>query len=297
MYDIITLGSASLDVFVKTKEEIRKHKSHTDLCYHLGEKILVNKLSFNTGGGGTNTAVAFSRLGLKTGYMGVVGHDVQGIIILHELKKEKVDFLGSMKKGNTGYSIILPSDTDRAILSYKGVNNEFSIHDAHYKLAKWLYVNTMLGTSFSTAQAIMKKHKGKVAANISLYLAKEGLKKLSSFLRRLDILVLNKEEAYALTKKKTIHDALQTLSTHTAGIIVITDGFHSLHAYDGKYWVKKVKRIKPVDSTGAGDAFGAGFVYGIMKGKSLMKSLEHGSEEAHSVLLHVGAKNNLLRKL
>ena len=73
MYDIITIGSASIDVFVKAKNDVEKHKGHYDILYHLGEKELVDKINFSTGGDGTNTAVAFSRLGLKTGFIGVVG--------------------------------------------------------------------------------------------------------------------------------------------------------------------------------------------------------------------------------
>ena len=92
MYDIITIGSASIDLFIKTEGEIRKHHDHLDICYHLGNKLLVKDLIFSTGGGGTNTAVAFSRLGLRTAFIGVVGADDNGEIILRELEKERVNF-------------------------------------------------------------------------------------------------------------------------------------------------------------------------------------------------------------
>ncbi|MBX4212638.1 carbohydrate kinase family protein [Candidatus Pacearchaeota archaeon] len=296
MYDIITMGSASIDVFVKTKEEIRKHKSHTDLCYHLGEKILVNDLSFHTGGGGTNTAVAFSRLGLKTGYIGAIGNDLQGVLVLKELKKENIDFLGGVKKGDTGYSIILPSDNDRAILSYKGINNSLETRDVHFAKSQWLYISTMLEKSFSTAQAIMKRHQGKIAANISMYLARQGIKKLTPFLKKLDVLILNREEAQALTGKKDINHIMDSLGRYVK-IIVVTDGFHPIHAYDGKMHRKEIRRVKVIDSTGAGDAFGAGFVYGIIRVKNIDTCLSYGDREAKAVLSHIGAKEELLRHL
>ena len=84
MYDIITLGSATTDIFVKTKikPEIKKHDGHTDMAYHLGDKLLIDDLKITTGGGGTNAAVGFSRLGLKTAYIGAIGNDANGIQLL-----------------------------------------------------------------------------------------------------------------------------------------------------------------------------------------------------------------------
>ena len=95
MYDVICVGSSTVDVFAKTKKselmKIFDDEKETDLlAYPTGAKILVEELSITTGGGGTNTAVAFSRLGLKTAFIGAVGSDLNGKIILDELKKVKI---------------------------------------------------------------------------------------------------------------------------------------------------------------------------------------------------------------
>ena len=74
MFNIITFGSAVVDVFVNT--ELPEKQKH--IAYPIGSKILIKDLKFDIGGGGTNTAVAFSRLGLKTGYIGKLGDDEQG---------------------------------------------------------------------------------------------------------------------------------------------------------------------------------------------------------------------------
>ena len=97
-YDIITVGGATLDVFVKTEQEIRKHLNHLDLCYRVGEKILVKNLLLKTGGGGTNTAVAFARLGLKTGFIGVVGKDDHAKIIINEFNQRGLTSRQSLRK-------------------------------------------------------------------------------------------------------------------------------------------------------------------------------------------------------
>ena len=123
MFDVITFGSAVVDVFVDT-DIAEKGKF---MCYPVGSKILLKNLKFDIGGGGTNTAVAFSRLGLKTGCICKIGNDNGGEEILKMLKREKVKFLGRIEKGNvSGYSIILDSKQhNRTILTYKGINDKF----------------------------------------------------------------------------------------------------------------------------------------------------------------------------
>lgn len=304
MHDIITVGSANLDVLVKTKSETLKHREHFDLCYHLGEKVLVSRVLSFTGGGGTNTAVAFSRLGLKTAFIGCLGGDVNGKIIMQELKKEKVLFLGKIKKGETGYSIILPGRGDRTILVCKGINDRLKFSDINLTKLKtcWLYISTMLGESFKATEklASFASKKGiKIAFNPSIYLARQT-SELSSFLKKVDILILNREEAEALSKRKEIKDTLRTLekAIKSAGIVVVTAGNKDIYAINkNKIYVKKIKPIIPVDSTGAGDAFASGFVYGIIRKKSIKKALDYGHKNAISVLSHLGAKNNLLRRL
>lgn len=303
MYDIITIGSASVDAFVKSKSEFRNHNTHTDLCYHLGEKILIENLIFTTGGGGTNTAVAFSRLGLKAAFIGIVGNDHNGDLILQELKREKVDFLGNIKPGTSGYSLILAGAKDRTILTYKGVNNSLSQRDVNLNLFKtrWLYVSTMLGKSFKTAYKLIKyskRHNAKVALNLSPYLARKGLMKLSSLLKQADVLILNKEESALLTGKHNVREAIHEIARFAPAILVVTDGENPIYIYDReKIHTKSIRAVTPIDRTGTGDAFASGFIFGLIKNKGIETSLNYGYKEAVSVLRHIGAKNDLLRRL
>lgn len=301
MYDIITLGSSTIDVFIKTDVEKRKHFSHSDFCYHQGEKILINNLFFSTGGGGTNSSVAFSRLGLKTGYLGIVGSDLNGQIILQDLQKEKVSFLGKKKTGNSGYSIIMLQKPDRTILVYKGVNNLLELNDFKKIKTKWIYFSTMLGKSFSTAQKIAELYSKntKIASNISQYEASLGISKLSNFLSNVDILILNKEEAYKLCNSKDIKNCSNRIMEKIREILVITDGPNPIHVCTkNSLFVFSVKKTKDIlDTTGAGDAFASGFVYGIINKKNIKESISYGIKESKSVIKYIGAKQGLLRKV
>lgn len=303
VYDIITAGSAALDVFVRAGAESRVHGSHEDLCYHKGEKILIKNIFFLTGGGGTNSAVAFSRLGLKTGFIGAIGNDSNSNIIKKELENEKISFLGKQKKGNSGYSIILLDRKDRTILSYKGANNNLELKDInlHSLNTKYLYLSTMLGKSFFTVKKLAEyaKRKGiSTTANISSYEASLGISKLSSFLKNIDILIFNREEAEKLCNSKNIIHCSNLLLRYIRKIVVITDGYKPINIFTKrKSFAFPVKKVNPIDTTGAGDAFASGFLYGIIKDKDIMTSLNYGVKESRAVIQAIGAKTALLKNL
>ena len=160
MFDIVTVGSALVDVFVNTELGEIKKDGKKLIAYPVGSKISVKGIKFLIGGGGTNSAVAFSRFGLKTGYIGKIGRDNHGKDILEMLKKEKIQFLGKIEKGAiTGYSIVLDSkENNRTILTYKGINNNLSLNDINFRKikTKWLYLSSLLGKSFETQKKLVE---------------------------------------------------------------------------------------------------------------------------------------------
>lgn len=304
MYDIITLGSATVDVFVKTKHpEIIKHKQHDDVCYAIGQKILVNDLHVDTGGGGTNTAVAFARLGLRTGWIGKIGTDLHAKTVLDEMKREHIDFLGVSGAGMTGYSVILTGlEHNRTILTYKGINDKLLPKEVLWNKfkTKWMYLSTMMNKSFATlkhAALSAKTNKIKYAFNPSMYLAKQGIKKLKPIIQDCDLLVLNREEAQALlrTEKRCV-EMLPELQKYSK-IAVITDGPKTVHAYNGiEHYQLEPPNIKVIETTGAGDAFAAGMVAGLMIKKDIATAMQWGMAESGSVIQHLGAKQKLLTR-
>jgi len=304
MHDIITIGGATLDVFVKAEQEEIKHSNHVDICYHEGEKLLVKDIFFSTGGGGTNSAAAFSRLGLKTGFIGALGSDPHSKIILKALKKEKIDFLGKQKAGNSGYSIILLGKRDRTILSYKGANNSLGWKDISLSEldSPWIYLSTIIGKGFNVLERISEygNKKGiKTAANISQYEASLGIGRLSYFLSNIDILLLNKEEAMTLCKSPNIESCSRKILEKIKEMLVITDGENPIHVYtkNGSFCFPVKKIRNPKDTTGAGDAFASGFMYGIIKKRNIRKCVNYGIKEARAVIQTIGAKEGLLKKL
>ncbi|MBI2546719.1 carbohydrate kinase family protein [Candidatus Woesearchaeota archaeon] len=307
MLDVITVGSATVDIFVKVKrsqQEVRvdgkSRDHHLDVAFHIGGKSLIEELHSYSGGGGTNAAVAFSRLGFKTGWVGKLGDDHQRHGIEHELRKENVSMLCSHAKGNTGLSIILIGlRHDRTVLAYKGVNDQLAWQDIPQNMAaRFFYFSSMIGKSLKTIEQLAlyaKKRNVPYAFNPSQYLASMGLRKLKKIVEGCSILALNREEAKELLRmQKPIPALLKALQEH-AKIAVITDGSNGAYAYDGAYaYSVPGAGVKVVESTGAGDAFASGFAAGMLRRNNIEFAMKLGLVEAGSVLQAIGAKNNLL---
>ena len=293
-FDVITFGGAVVDVFAGTDLAERGKF----IAYPVGSKILIKDLRFDIGGGATNTATAFSRLGLRTGCICKVGDDERGRNILELLRKERIKFLGKIEKGKkSGYSIILDSkEKGRTVLTYRGVNNNISFNDLKLKKlkTKWIYFASALGQSLQTQMRLAKilKARGvKIAYNPGEYVIRKA--NIKPLLRLADILILNKEEAGLLTKQKNLLSGLHKL---TGGVVVITDKNKLINCFDGqKKYTLMPNKIKVVERTGAGDAFASGFVAGQVAGKSIPNSLRLGLRESESVIKYFGAKNNLLK--
>jgi len=306
-YDIITIGSATVDVFAHTdpeQVEVLNVHNHKDVAYPLGAKILIKELNLFVGGGGTNTAVAFSRLGLKTAFLGKIGKDDNGKTISDCLFNEKIDFIGTYGE-ISGYSVILDSVIeDRTIFTYKGCNDEMLIGDIDFRTidSKWLYLSSMMKDSFYTQCRIASYAAGKgikIAYNPSLYMVKNGPLHLKKILKNTEILIFNKEEAQTLIgeDRDNMFNLLLEVSKLGPKIVVITDGKNGAYCYtsaDGTVYSAEPGRVKIVETTGAGDAFASGFVASIILGKSIDIALKAGMLNAESVISHLGSKNNLL---
>jgi ribokinase len=299
MYDVIAIGSANVDIFLDTKIHEHFFDRKKEVCYPLGAKVRVTGVETFTGGGGTNCAVAFSRLGLKTGYIGKIGKDANGEMIYNELDKEKVNFLGILGEEKTDFSIILDSKhhDDRTILNYKGASTELRYEEVNHSYPAWYYFSSLLGESFETLKKIARTCKDRinVGFNASSYLAEKGVAGLKDILNVTTVFVLNKEEAMLLTKGKNIEDMLVKLRKAGPKITCITDGDKGSYTYDGKLmYYQKPHKIKVVEKTGAGDAYAATLVAGLITGKSIEESLSMALANAESVIAYKGAKNVLL---
>ncbi|MDP6648198.1 MAG: carbohydrate kinase family protein [Candidatus Woesearchaeota archaeon] len=306
MYDVITVGSATVDVFAKTEfsELLRGVNREECIAYPVGSKILIDELIITSGGGGTNTAVSLSRLGHKVAFLGKIGSQENSHRVRLELRKENIDMslVVRSKNSRTGYSIILDSiKHDRTILTFRGSNDDLRYNEINLKKlkTKWFMFTSMIGNSFKTLEKLASyavRNKIKLAFVLSSYLARKGVRNLRGLLRKVDILILNKDEASILLGKYKIEKLLKKLCSLGPRIVAITDGGKGVYVYDSDYlYFAKPNKIKVVETTGAGDAFASSFLSGIIRKKDIQFAIRLGMTNAESVIKHHGAKNDLLR--
>ncbi len=295
MFDIVTFGGAVIDETIKANVP----EKNGNILIPYGAKILIEKVHFDVGGGGTNTAVAFSRLGLKTGFIGKVGSDKNGIEILDLLKKEKVVFLGSKTKDeNSGFSIILLNkNKNRSILTYKGINDEVLLRDIKDFQTKWIYFASSGGQTFKSQVELAKKLKQKgvkIVFNPSEYLLKEL--NVKPLLKYCDVIVLNKTEAGLLVGQKDENEMLKKIRELGPETVAITNEGQKIYClYKNKIYSAMPTKTNIIDKTGAGDAFASGFVAGLIRNKDVSFCIGLGIKEAVAVMSHYGSRKNLIK--
>lgn len=309
MRDVVSFGSATIDIFVETERE-RGLTLHTQqgeenlIAYPTGEKLLIKEPHIDVGGGGTNTSAAFSRLGLTTGYCGCLGEDEHAETILSWLEHERVDFLGCRTCVSTNMSIVLDSTRlhDRTILAYKGSSDELTVEALDLSLlhATWWYFPSLVGKSYQAMLDLMQYARSNdiaVAFNPSIYQAQHGFDALREPLTTSQVVVMNKEEAEALIGEiASREDLCRRLREHGCEVILITDasqGATLLYA-DTLYSAAPRSDVEVVETTGAGDCFASSFVAGLIKGLSAEESLRLAFINSESLISHIGPKNGLL---
>lgn len=310
MFDVYTIGSATRDAFFEGLEfDYHSDDPHMEtrkgLCLPLGAKMRAARVTFTTGGGGTNTAVTFARQGLKTAVIGRVGEDVSGKEVAENLAKEGVDtsLLQKDFATPTSYSVILMAEkAERTILVYKGAGDNLSSEEIPWDSieTKWLYLDSIGGKEEIVKAAVELKNKKGVRLmwNPGTSDLARGLDWFKSYLASFDVVSANKDELCTLLCIPYENDAgiMDAFDALVPGVAIMTKGREGVVVSDGKkrYIAGIFPEEKLIDRTGAGDAFGSGFLVGYIK-DGMREGIRVGSANGTSVLEHIGAKEGILR--
>jgi len=309
MYDVITIGGASLDIYLESGEfkKIIDNRFPTGQakCFPLGSKIEIDETFFETGGGGTNSAYTFSKLGLATAFLGKVGNDLSGQEIIKVLEKQKIstDLVKIAPQIKTAISIIiLDSKGEKTILIYRGAEESLSKNNILFnKLnAKWFYISSLAG-NIDLLKKIVEYAKER-NIHIALNPGKKELDqkdKIIPIVAKVDILLLNLEEAQQITGQQEIDQIFPKIYQNFDGVAIITLGAAGSVAADKNqiYQIKTTTKKETKDTTGAGDAFGSAFVAGIIMKKDIPACLQLATANARSAIKKIGAKQGLLEKI
>jgi sugar/nucleoside kinase (ribokinase family) len=269
MTEVVCLGILVADVVAKPVEAMPDR----------GRLLLVDQMELHTGGCAGNAAIGLSRLGIRAGVVGKVGSDGFGDFYVTRLRKEGLQTEGVVRDRDTSTSatmVLVHADGERSFIHYFGANAALTADDIQtrwFEGAKVLHVAGAL---------LMPRFDGKPTAGILRQAREMGLttaldtawdgtgrwmKTLGPCLPHVDVFLPSIEEARMLTGRQAPEEVAQVLMDRGVKTVALKMGEQGcyLRTADGQ-WTLPAYRVEVVDATGAGDAFAAGFLAGMVKG-------------------------------
>ncbi len=300
---ILTIGKAVQDVFL-TSDKAFEPYSHKGVLYEhlpLGQKIHVDDVVFSIGGNATNAAVTFARQNLHSKYIWALGTDYASQGVIKALDDDNVDTSGVVQSEQyrVSYStLLLAPNGERTVLNYVGTAIADDGHPLDLSIVEkvdWLYLSSL--NNMTLLEKVVSRA---TKAGVKIMMNPSGLelqhgKKLKSILEDITVLSVNKEEAAELVSGKTLEELMRH-ATHYCPVVIVSDGPNGVMATDSNTIVRAgmYEDVSVVDRTGAGDAFGSGFLSQWAQGKSLKEAVIFASANSTSVVTQIGAKAGIL---
>lgn len=298
--EVIGLGALNIDHIYKVERILED-----------GETVVKESAAF-PGGSAANTIYGLAKLGVSTGFIGAVGDDAEGKLLQQDFQNVGVDMrqIKVKAKAKTGSALCLSDAFDRrSIYILPGANNLLTMNDLNLDYtnqAKWLHISSFVGdTQFKLLLELMDKLVSSTRVSFSpgaLY-ASKGLETLKPILARTDVLFINRSEMRQLTDDEVTSGAELCLK-HGCNVVAVTMGkgvvYQSVEAVcyimseENEYLVEAAQPdTQSLDTTGAGDAFAAGFLYGLLNEKNLEECGRLGDIVAQFSITKIGARQGL----
>lgn len=266
------------------------------------EEIAIEETVEQPGGSAANTIYALGKLKLSTGYIGAIGSDAEGLKVLKSLKEVGVDVTNIRVKeeARTGVVIgLVDPEGERVLYIAPGANNMLSYEDLNMEYLKSGDIIHMTSFVNDNQLELQKKVAGTLENKTMLSFApgslyvKKGMQAISPIIQKTHVLFLNEEEVKILTGKD-YESASKSLLDLGCKIVVITLKEKGCYVTDGTV-SENVQAIKTnvLDTTGAGDAFCAGFLYGLSEKKELQTCAIMGNYLASKCISKIGARKGL----
>lgn len=309
-FDILAVGDASIDNFIKLKDESATIEPGEDgkqwLRMPYAAKLPFQESTIVHGSGNAaNASVNFTLFGLKAGLVANVGNDEGGRAVVAALESHGVNTsLVRMQAGKkTNYHYVLWYKDDRTILTK---HEDYEYHWPHLRgneTPKWLYLTSMGESALDVHDDIIewldRNPDVKMAFQPGTLQIKLGKDRLRHVYEHAHVIVLNREEAAKVTggDHGNVHELLDKLHEIGAKYALVTDGSKGSYASDGQqrlFMPIYPDVAEPVERTGCGDAFASTFVACLMRGYSLEGALQLAPIPPASVVLYPGSRKGLL---
>jgi len=310
MTKVLGLGNALVDALIRIDSDsvLDAHnlpKGSMQLVnWETAEKVLEATKHFDksqaSGGSAANTIHGLAKLGVATGFIGKIGKDEIGDFFKADLLDAKVEPLLKYTDSQTGLAVALVSpDSERTFATFLGAAVEISAADLKiedFQAYDYFHIEGYLVQNYDlieTAVKLAKQAGCKVTIDMASFnVVEDNLEFLTKIVKEyVDIVFANEEEAKAFTGKEP-REALDAIAEMVDIAIVKIGSKGSMVKSKGKVYTAGVIDAKSIDTTGAGDLYASGFIYGLTKGYELDRCAEIGSITAGNIIEVIGAKMN-----
>lgn len=299
MYDVISIGAATVDIFVKSNSVQDDGKFQK---FAASSKNEIDSSLICSGGGATNSAVTFSRLGLKSAPISLLGSDHLSNYVIDDLKEDEIPTSLLIRKNSesTDFSVIFVDNVGgRSVFTNRGTTSLTPDDVPWSKIAKtkWFYITSLEGNLdlLETVIGYATENNIKIALNPGNREISQS-HRLLSLLKHCNFLLLNKTESETLSNASTKTASFWNFFLKVCPTVAITDGRDGAHILTPEqHLFSPILNIKPIDETGAGDAFGSASLSALILGHNLKTSLEWGIKNSASVVSKMGAKAGVLK--
>jgi ribokinase len=265
-FDVISVGAVLVDMIALVEEFPKRD----------GESF-VRDFKFMPGGAAANVAVLTSRLGLKTAFSGKIGKDTFGDLLLSDLSKEKVhvnDTVVISENISTGSCYIcVDKKGDRMIMAYSGAADSLAIDDLPIELfskAKWVNLSDL--RNVSSIEALLESD---IEVNFSMSpgaLIAQNPSRAFRLAQKANLIVASVDEItqiFRCSEDEVDSIAADLIKENKKRIIAVTKGSKGATIFSKSESVDiPIFNVEVIDTTGAGDAFTAGMLYALTKGKT-----------------------------
>jgi len=310
-YDVYGVGNAIMDLQVQCEDSFLTangiEKGVMTLTEPERQQTILQALSehkvhYCSGGSAANTIVGIADMGGKTVYASQTANDAFGQQYLDEFKALGVSTHVQPIDGDTGTCVVLITpDAQRTMLTHLGVSvnlNASDLDEEAIAQSEYIYVEGYLFTGPSTKAAalkaieIAKKVGTKVALTISdpflIDICRDDFQNLIE--NAVDLLFCNEQEAKALTGEDNPVDAAHEIHKHVANVALTLGKDGSIVMHQGEVFPVEGVKVEAVDTTGAGDMYAAGVLYGVTHGLTWQQAGRLGSYAAAKVVAQLGAR-------
>jgi len=287
--EVAVLGAAAVDWVARVKRFPRQ-----DSIVYAEEFMLM------PGGSGGNVAAGVAQLGHRVRFLGLLGDDDGGQLLLRAFMDVGVDTCCTrVEKGQRSASCFITIDEhgERQIVALGGValyDKAEDINPAWLKNVQILFIADAYQEVVSAASASLDVN-ARVVFNPGGLMAGSGREYTQPFMERADVLIVSEVEAEAMTGESDTHSAIRELARRGPDVVMLTLGRHgALTLENGKTThIPAVEVTSVVDTTGAGDAFSSGVIAGMLEGLNWTDSARMGCVVASFKIRHLGGRGGL----